>query len=215
MGSGGPATAGLFELKSRAQYLFSSRGNAKFAAGSRIVTRLNNLSTGQSLDICGADAGLGMTERFVVVSNASLLLQPGVYSWISEIKPNPNDAIDDIALISSVANSPEPIETRGIREAFSVVSGTQGRRMFARGYFDTAIGSSEYLSAQLVVKNLTTGQQFASPVVEMIGNATNPNATGVVPYDVVADQLFLAQFTINYTGAGRVSCLLRQTWDHE
>lgn len=214
MGSGGPATAGLFELRTPAQYLFSSRGGAKLAAGSRIVTRLNNLSTGQSLDICGADAGLGMAERFAIVSNASLLLQPGVYSWISEIKPNPNDAIDEIGLMASVANSPDPIETRGIREAFSVVSSTQGRHMFARGFFDTAIGASEYLSAQLVVRNLATGQEFASPVIEMIGNATNPNATGVVPYDVVAGQMFLARFRINYTGSGKVSCLLRQTWDH-
>jgi hypothetical protein len=215
LATGGPAAAGLFELKTPAQYLFSTRGNAKLSRDSRLVTRLSSYSTGKSWDLCGADAGFGIGEKFVIQTNASLLLDPGIYNWISEIRPNPADQIDEIYLTASVASSPEACETRGVREAFSMMSGPQGRKVFARGLIETNIGPSELLSAQVVVRNLATNQVFKSGVLELIGNSNGPVSTGVVPYIVAANQLFLASLKINYAGTGRVSCLLRQRWDHE
>lgn len=215
LAAGGPAAAGLFELKTPTQYLFSTRGNAKISRDSRLVTRLSSFSAGKSWDVCGADAGLGMGERFIIQTRASLLLDPGIYNWISEIRPSPADQIDEIYLTASVANSPEVCETRGVREAFSMMSGPQGRKVFARGVIEMNIGPSEFLSAQVVVRNLTTNQVFESGVLELIGNSNGPVSTGVVPYVVNAKQLYLATLKINYAGMGRVSCLLRQRWDHE
>lgn len=215
LATGGPATAGLFELKAPVQYLFSTRGGAKLGRGSRLVTRLSSLSAGRTWDVCGADAGLGMSDRYAIQAHASLLLDPGIYNWISEIRPNPADQIDEISLTASVAHSPEVPETRGVREAFSIMSGPQGRKVFARGLVEAAIGPGEYLSAHVTVRNLTTNQVFDSGLLELIGSTNGPVSTGVVPYVVTANQLFLATLKINYAGAGRVACLLRQRWDYE
>ena len=93
---GGPSTAGLFELRTPAQYLFRTTGGCKLARNSRIRTILNNLSTGSKLEVCGADAGEGLEKRHALSTSGSLLLPPGIYSWITEINPNPSDAIDEV-----------------------------------------------------------------------------------------------------------------------
>jgi hypothetical protein len=211
LATGGHATAGLFELKSPAQYAFRANGGCKVARGSRMRTRLNNLTTGQSLDIAGADIGEGIDSRFVIRSGASLLLAPGTYNWLCEVQPNPADAIDEASLTATVANSPEPIETRGVREAFSLVSGRQGRNVVAIGSFTAAIGDSEYAAARLVVTDLSTNQQFASPLIEIVGPTQEPESTGAVPYILTEGHIYRAFFRVDYAGTGRIACTLTQS----
>lgn len=212
---GGPATSGLFELKRPVQYLFRTTGRAKLAPSSRIRTVLNNLTSGKTLEIAGADAGEGMGVMHNVLTSASLQLQPGLYSWLSEIRPMPNDAIDEVGINFTLADSPEEIRTNGLREAFSVISNRPGRNVFARGSFTAQIGDTEGLSARLTVTDLTTNQQYSSPLIEIIGPTVGPVDTGVVPYVITGDHLYRARLQVNYSGTGKVACTLRHRWDHE
>lgn len=212
---GGPSTAGLFELKKPVQYLFRTTGRAKLARGSQLRTTLKNLATGKALEVAGADAGDGMEVFHNILTSGSLLLQPGLYSWISEIRPVPNDAIDEVGINFTVADSPEAIQTNGLRDAFSLISNRAGRNVFARGEFTALIGDQERLAAQLTVTDLTTNQQFSSPVIELIGPTDRPVDTGVVPYVISGDHVYRARLRIDYSGAGKVACSLRHRWDHE
>lgn len=210
MASGGPSTAGLFELKRPVRYLFQTNGMLSIPVGSRARTRLNNVTSGWSADIAGADVGAGSDAEFRLLTSASLLLDPGRYNWISEVNVNPVTAPQRTRLRIDVANSPDAIETLGIRQAYSCMSGATGTQIYAEGFFEAAIGPAETMTARLTVTDLTSDQQFASPVIEVAGATHGEVSTGVVPYLLTAGRVYRATMQLHYAGSRPVRCRLRQ-----
>lgn len=211
MAMGGPSTSGIFDLKQPARYLFQTTGSCRVPRYSRARTLINELGTGRSYEIAGAEIGAGMDSDFRLLTSGSLLLAPGRYSWSSEINPNPVDQIANCRMSIDVVDSPAAIESRGLRRASSAMSGRAGTNVFAEGFFfATALGDTEALTAQLVVLNLRTNQEFKSPLIEVVGATDGEVSTGVVPYVLVAGDVYRSTLTLNYNGNSAVSCLLRQ-----
>lgn len=209
---GGPSTGGVFDLKQTAQILFQARGGAAVPPGSRIRTMLYHHPLGRSFELSRAEIGIGTATNYVLMTNGSLRLDAGRYSWYSEINPMPFDEIGGYFLRATAANSPDPVETRGAREVVSAMSGQAGTNVFARARIDAQIGDSEEFSAQLVVTNLMTLQQFSTPPLKGIGPTEGEVEIGVVPYVLTAGQIFSARFKVDYNGTGTVRSALRNTY---
>ena len=209
----GPSTSGLFDLPRPVQYLFQCRGNVAVPRFSRARTMLFNHSAGRSYELAAAEIGFGLADRFPFVTCGSLLLAPGRYSWFSEVLPIPFDQVASCFLRMSVSNSPEPIETRGLRDVASLMSGAAGTKIFARASVDAAIGDSEPFSAQIIVTNLMTNEQIATPMLNGIGPTGGEVEIGVVPYFLINGQIFRTSFKVNYSGSGVVHTVLRQAYE--
>jgi hypothetical protein len=212
MSYGGYAESGIFVLKSRAQYQFHLRGASKIARDSSVVSILRNLTTNNTIDICGANIGVDANTRFVIESAATLLLEPGTYTWQSRVKTPGGAAIGDSSLQGEWAQTPSrEMVTRGAKEAFSLMSGTNGLNVFARGYVSCQLVPGESIDASVIVTDLTTGQSLPPSQLHWDQPLTDKEI-GAVPYLLAAGHTYQAKVKIVYSGNAQVSCRLAQAF---
>lgn len=207
MSTGSVAESGLFELRASMQLQYHVEGSVNCEPGATLVALLRDHTRNQELRVCGAAIGTGVANRFLVRGAASLLLDPGVYGWQSRLLSPAGSTLAGPRLSGLWLQSPEPLETFGTTEAYSVMSGVAGKNWAARGYVTVrAPGQSVY--ARLLVTDLATGQPVGPPSELNLGSPMQDKDVGYVPYVMQGGGRYEARLIVECEA--EVSCRLLQ-----
>jgi len=205
---GSVAESGLFEVLAPRQVQYHVEGSVSCESGVLLRALLRDYTRDQELSVCGARVGSGTKERFVLRGAASLLLDPGIYGWQSRLIAPAGISLEAPRLSGFWAQNPEPLETRGTTEAYSIIGGAGGENWNARGYV-TVLAPGEPVYARLVVTDLSSNKPVGPPSELALGSPMQDKDVGFVPYVLEGGKRYEARLTVECRAA--VNCRLLQS----
>lgn len=211
----GSQTGTVFELTTPCQMFIESLFRSQQLTGARQELLLDNISAGSQTRLCYTEVGLNKQE--LITTCSCLFLQPGIYRWFQRVfwddmkQPvylrydrNLPRLMNDFGTGVSL----QQYENTGSGTIICTMSGQAGRKIYAKGWVKYDLSTNESLSAQLIVKNLSTGDQTYTSVTQITGEDTDTLETDILPYFFSPGALFEVSLLIQTNAAKRPECKL-------
>lgn len=203
--AGGITIGSAFELLETSQVLFVVKGTCTGARYVQHELHLDNLNKGTSMQIAGA--GLSHNSREDSQITAFLTLPRGAYRWTAKyVVFMPQGKIDDATQVgyAVVSEYPVKLQSFGINEIFSLVSGYDRQAINAAGTFKCLLPYGDWSTVQVSSTNLKNNFVIDTPIVEKQSRRQEIYGiqTQVLPFFFEKDTIFKVKLTVNTsTGA--------------
>lgn len=211
----GSQTGTVFELHTARQILIESNFRSKQLQNAGQELFLENLSAGSKIKLGNSVQGLAKQE--LVTSGSCLFLKPGIYRWSQQVMWDSLAQPDYLRYDRDVPRAIDNFGTGTLNRQFvntgagtivTTMSGEAGRWLYLRGWVKYDLLAGEDLTAQVVVKDLSTGIPLFTGKTEITGPDTDELDTGVWPYQLKAGVLYEASLIVQTNASKKPYCRL-------
>lgn len=202
-----------FELQLPTQVQIQVSGSFKSAVNAFVETELTWLSgSPRSLIVSRSDLASSVPGRFA--NGAVLRLAPGKYSFVARVRSQPGGSIAAPNIETAAATLYDDLHHSGTLGTASVFGSANGfvtvshkdeRYIHGRMSVHVKAAARERVYAAMQIRDIASGDVFATPRVIQVGANASPLEAGVTPIYIRPERLYRFEYTTTYAGAAEIA----------